>query len=379
MTDSSEARILALVAHSAGVSRVDLQARLGLPPTTVTSAVGRLLRRGAVTETAGQARRATSGRRPALLYPAGEQRLLGLVSWSRTGLRAVLCDFAGTELQDWQYPVTAADPLADPMAALKQAAGGRLIAVVVSVSQPYQQGVGSPAQPGEASLRLPQPGWLARFETDPAPVWSQRMAVPVLFENDANLEALGEAVSGAAAGEKCVIYIKLGERTTGAGLVLDGRLYRGASGFAGELAHVHLVDDGNLCVCGGRGCLLTRLGPALVESIRETFGADVSFSDVLARAIAGDRGPVRILGDIGRMVGTVTANLVTFLNPSALVIGGTLGPATRIVVDGLRESVEHFTSPVAASAVRIVAGDLGNRAELLGAIAVSREQAVAQA
>ena len=137
------------------------------------------------------------------------------MSWSRTGLRAVLCDFAGTELQDWQYPVTAADPLADPMAALKQAAGDRLIAVVVSVTQPYQQGVGSPAQPDDAGPRPARAGWLAQFETDPAPVWSRRMGVPVLFENDANLEALGEAVSGAAAGEGCVIYIKLGERTTG--------------------------------------------------------------------------------------------------------------------------------------------------------------------
>ena len=378
MADHNEARILALVTHSPGVSRVDLQTLLDLPPTTVTSAVSRLLRRGAVVEAPGEARRAAPGRRPALLHPPGEQRLLGLVSWSRSGLRTVLLDFAGDERGAWQYPADAADPLAAPMAALRDAGGDRLTAVVVAVAQPYQQGVGSPAQPQEAPARPQRATWLTSFATDPAPAWSRRAGVPVLFENDANLEALGEAVYGAAAGEANVIYIKLGEGVIGAGLVLNGRLYRGANGFAGELAHVHLADGGDLCVCGGRGCLLTKLGPALLGSIRETFGAGVSFSDVLARASAGDPGPVRILGDVGRMVGGVTANLVTFLNPSALVVGGTLGPAGRIVTDGLREAVGRYTSPVAASAVRVVGGALGERAELLGAIAVARDEAVAR-
>jgi predicted NBD/HSP70 family sugar kinase len=203
--------------------------------------------------------------------------------------------------------------------------------------------------------------------------------MPVLFENDANLEAVGESVYGAASGEDNVIFVKLGERATGAGLVLDGRLYRGANGFAGELAHVHLADNGKLCMCGGRGCLTTRLGNALIESIHETYGQDVTFSDILLRADAGDPGPARILSDVGRMVGSVLANLVTFLNPAVLVVGGNLGPAARVVIDGLRESVEQLTSPVAGSALRIAAGALGGKAELLGAIAVAQDYAVARA
>jgi predicted NBD/HSP70 family sugar kinase len=275
--------------------------------------------------------------------------------------------------------MTGEDPLAEPMAELARIAAGRMIAVVVSVAQPYQQGVGSPAQPqgGTASeTARPRAGWLTPFADDPAVAWSERLGVPVLFENDANLEAAGEAVQGAAAGEANVVYVKLGERSTGAGLILDGHLYRGANGFAGELAHVHFADNGKLCQCGGRGCLSTRLGPALLESIHETFGPDMTFRDVLARAEAGDPGPGRILGDVGRMVGRVMANLVTFLNPSVLVVDGTLGPAARFVAEGLRDSIEHYTSPIAASALRIEVGSLGERADLFGAIAVARDHAV---
>lgn len=377
--DRSEARILALVTYSPGVSRGDVRARLDLPPTTINSAVGRLLRQGQIAESPDPAKRSMSGRRPSLLLPAGGLRLLGLVSWSHARVETVLADFAGNELRVWEHPATDEEPLAAPIAALEQAGNGRMITVVVSVAQPYHQGVGSPRPPRNAPGR-PRAGWLARFdETDPARAWSARLGIPVLFENDANLEAVGESVYGAASGEANVIFVKLGERTTGAGLILDGRLYRGANGFAGELAHVHFVDNGRLCVCGGRGCLTTRLGNALIESIHETYGQDVTFSDVLLRADAGDPGPARILGDVGRMVGSVLANLVTFLNPSVLVVGGTLGPAARVVIDGLRESVEQLTSPVAASALRIAAGALGEKAELLGAIAVARDYALAQA
>jgi len=378
--DRSEARVLALVIHSPGISRGDVRARLDLPATTIASAVGRLLRQGLLTESPDAAKRTTSGRRPTLLLPGEGPRLFGLVSWSQARLRAVLADFAGNEQWAWQHQVTDSDPLAAPVAALTQAAHGRMVAVVISVAQPYHQGVGSPVTRQPASGQPPQTGWLTHFEeADPARQWSARLGLPVLFENDANLEAVGEAAYGAARGKSNVIFVKLGERAAGAGLVLDGRLYRGANGFAGELAHVHFADDGRLCPCGGRGCLSTRLGGALIGAIREACGPGVTFTDVLARADAGDPGPTRILGDVGRMVGSVLANLVTFLNPSVLVVDSTLGPAVRVVIDGLRESVEQLTSPVAASALRIVAGTLGEQAELLGAIEVARDHALARA
>jgi predicted NBD/HSP70 family sugar kinase len=381
MIDRSEARILALVAYSQGVSRTDLQAQLDLPATTVNSAVGRLLRRGEIAEVADDTKRSRTGRRPARLHLAAGDRLIGFVSWSwlDSRVRALLTDPGGRELSTWQYGAAGDEPLAEPLTRLAREASDRMIAIGVSVAQPYQQGVGSPNQSqGWPNLAAaPNPEWRLPSAADPARAWSERLGVPVLFENDANLEAVGESVMGAASGETNVVYVKLGDRSIGAGLILDGRLYRGANGFAGELAHVHFADNGKLCICGGRGCLSTSLGASLLESIHETFGAEVTFRDLLARADAGDPGPARILGDVGWMIGGVMANLMTFLNPSVLVVDGALGSAARFVVDGLRESIEHLTSPVAASALQIRAGSLGDRADLFGAIAVAREHALA--
>src|ERR1700742_1945090 len=383
MVDRNEARILALVAYSQGVSRTELQAQLDLPATTVNSAVGRLLQRGEIAEAADDAKRSRTGRRPARLHLAAGDRRIGFVSWSwlDSRVRAVLADLGGRELNAWQYGAGAGDPLADPLTRLASEGSDAMIAIVVSVAQPYQQGVGSPhqAQGWPSLASAPNPEWLLPSAADPARAWSERLDVPVLFENDANLEAVGESVLGVASDQTNVVYVKLGDRSIGAGLILDGRLYRGANGFAGELAHVHFSDNGKLCICGGRGCLSTSLGASLLESIHETFGAQVTFRDLLARADAGDPGPARILGDVGRMIGGVMANLITFLNPSMLVVDGTLGSAARFVVVGLRESIEHLTSPIAASALQIRPGSLGKRADLLGAIAVAREHALTSA
>src|ERR1700761_2258120 len=148
MIDRNEARILALVAYSQGVSRTDLQAQLGLPATTVNSAVGRLLRRGDIAEVADDTKRSRTGRRPARLHLAAGDRLIGFVSWSwlDSRVRALLTDLGGRELSAWQYGAGAGDPLAEPLNRLASAGAGAMLAIVVSVAQPYQPGGGSPHQ-----------------------------------------------------------------------------------------------------------------------------------------------------------------------------------------------------------------------------------------
>lgn len=378
MADRTDDRIVALVARSDGLSRIDLQAALGLPAATVTSAVARLLARGVLVEAPDPTRRSKSGRRPALLRVAGARPLIGVVSWSRDHVRTALASFAGEVVAAAEYPSHGDDVLDAPMQALAHPADGELSAVVVSVPAPYQRGVGSPVyrRIGPPRPEGERPRWIAVFDTDPASVWSERMGVPVLFENDANLALIGEAAVGVAAGLSEVIYLRVDGYSTGSGLLVGGRIHRGAAGFAGELAHVHVDDDGPLCACGGRGCLHFLLGPALMDSVREAFEVPVTFADLLRLADAGDPGPARILGDIGRTVGRALADIVTFLNPAAIVVDGSLGPAARFVVDGLREPIDRYASPIAATSVRILVGTLGVRADLFGAIALSRGEAL---
>lgn len=378
MADRTDDRIIALVARSDGLTRIALQAELGLPAATVTSAVGRLLARGVLVEAPDPTRRSKSGRRPALLRVAGRRPLIGVVSWNRDHVRTALASFAGDVVAATEHPAHGGDVLAAPMASLTEPTDGRLSAVVVSVPAPYQRGKGVPSfrRSGPPRAEPDRPRWLAAFDSDPASTWSERLGVPVVFENDANLALIGEASAGVAAGLHDVVYVKLNGYSAGSGLLVGGQVHRGANGFAGELAHLHVDDDGPLCACGGRGCLQTRLGPSLMDSVHNAFGTPVTFTDILRLAEAGEHGPSRILGEIGRTIGRPLADLVTFLNPAAIVVDGSLGPAARFVVDGLREPIDRYASPTAASHLRVLVGTLGPRADLFGAIALTRGEAL---
>jgi len=162
----------------------------------------------------------------------------------------------------------------------------------------------------------------------------------------------------------------------GAGLVLDGRLHRGTTGLAGEIAHVSVRDDGPLCLCGNRGCLATvyRNGPQLIDEIQTAYGLPITFEDMQSLAAHGDTGVRRILTDLGRTIGRPLADLAVLLNPDAIVIDGALGPAARYVVDGVREAVDRHAPPMISEALVVRPGTLGDNAQLLARVALARER-----
>ena len=191
------------------------------------------------------------------------------------------------------------------------------------------------------------------------------------MENDANLGALGEATFGAGRDIGSFLYIKLA-RSVGAGLVVGGDLHRGATGFAGELGHVHVRDDGPLCSCGGRGCLKGLLGDALVQAVQPAYAEPLTLRDVLDLAASGERGPRRVLEDLGRTVGRPLADFATLFNPAAIIVDGSFAPAVSYLISGIREALDRYAAPQAARAVSVLAGSLGDDADLLGAAALAR-------
>jgi predicted NBD/HSP70 family sugar kinase len=171
-----------------------------------------------------------------------------------------------------------------------------------------------------------------------------------------------------------MVYVMLGEHSVGAGLIVNGGLHRGATGFAGELAHIQIRDDGPLCSCGGRGCLI-HAGVSLLRSAQSAYDEPLSYPRILALADAGEAGLSRLLGDFGRAVGRPLADTTTMLNPEVIVVGGATGAGGRRIVDGIREAVNRYASPPAAEAVEVVAGETGEHADLLGAVALARNEA----
>jgi predicted NBD/HSP70 family sugar kinase len=133
-----------------------------------------------------------------------------------------------------------------------------------------------------------------------------------------------------------------------------------------------LVDpEGLVCRCGNRGCLETLAATgALVELLRRSHGQDFTVASMLAAARGGDLGCCRVIADAGRAIGRAVATLLNVLNPELLVIGGDLAAAGDLLLDGIRESVGRAALPEAARTTEIVAGVLGERAQVLGALAL---------
>jgi predicted NBD/HSP70 family sugar kinase len=216
------------------------------------------------------------------------------------------------------------------------------------------------------------PAWVG---VAPAEEMHRRLDLPIMVDNDANLAALAEAAFGAGRDAKDLIYLMISSGI-GAGLVLNGRLYRGAEGLAGELGHVLVDPEGAVCRCGNRGCLETVAGTdALAELLRRSHGEGLDGHAIVRLAVDGDLGARRVIADAGRAIGKAAATLVNVLNPELLVVGGDLAGAGELLLDGVRESLERSALPTAAKAATVVAGSLGDRAEVLGAIALVLSEA----
>jgi predicted NBD/HSP70 family sugar kinase len=211
------------------------------------------------------------------------------------------------------------------------------------------------------------PGWR---ELSPADELHRRLDVPVVVDNDANLGALAELDRGAARGVADVVYVKVASGV-GAGIVLGGRLHRGASGIAGEIGHVQIGEHGQVCRCGNRGCLETlAAAPRLLELLQPAYDEPLSTERLLELDDASDAGVRRVLSDAGRTIGRVLGDLCNSLNPEAVVVGGSLGLSPSLA-EGIRAAVDRYAQPDTAAAVRVVPGELGNRAEVIGAVSLA--------
>jgi predicted NBD/HSP70 family sugar kinase len=203
-------------------------------------------------------------------------------------------------------------------------------------------------------------------------VIAEHLRCPTYSENDANLAAAGEAASGAGAGFGTVLFVSLAFGTS-AGLVSNGRLHRGRTGLAGEIGHLHAVDNGQLCQCGGRGCFwLSTSIPALLEELAAAHHQQFTVGDISAAARRDQPGVVRALVGFGYALGRRLADAVVVLDPDAIVIDGALGDAALPIVEGVSQAVHRYAPPAMARELPIIPGTLGVAAPLVGAAALAR-------
>ncbi|HLF79217.1 MAG TPA: ROK family protein [Dehalococcoidia bacterium] len=261
------------------------------------------------------------------------------------------------------------------------AAGGRTLrAVGVSAPGPSNPAVGLVTSPPNL------PGWR---DVPLAALLSARLGLPCWIENDANAAALAEHRLGAGRGSRHMILVTLGTGI-GGGLILDGRLYHGASGAAGEIGHMQLVPGGPSCGCGRSGCLealasgiaLAREATALavaepvglVASLARQENVEPDARILDQAADAGDLAADAIIRQAGRYLGAGLTNLVDVFNPEVIVIGGSLRKLGQRYLGTAYEVVEREAFRQSKSDVRFVEATLGDEAPAVGAALVALDR-----
>lgn len=218
------------------------------------------------------------------------------------------------------------------------------------------------------------PGWVG---VPVAGRVAEHLGVPSWVDNDATLGTLAEQRWGALRGVDDGIFLKLSDGV-GAGLVLDGRLYRGPDGTAGEIGHV-AVDPGDrfaaVCRCGHRGCLETLVSTRTVTAMLEPLlGAPLTVADVVARARDGDAPSARVLADTGHHVGVALAGLCTVLTPRRIVVGGELAQAGDLLLGPLHAALGAAALPGTTRTADVVVAELAEHAPVLGALALALDR-----
>jgi predicted NBD/HSP70 family sugar kinase len=354
-------------------TRAELTVLTGLSRPTVSAALAELTANGLVIEEVKPSTGPLGGRPASVIRLSRAAGLVVGLDIGRRHIRVAVADLGHTVIGEdvIRLPFDAdeeADDVLDQAVALLD----RTLATIDgSRAEVDSVGLGLPA-PMTTSGRIGSPpllpAWASMVAADEV---AARIGRPVRVENDANLGALGEYMWGAGRDCTGLVYVKVATGI-GGGIVLDGRLYRGTIGTAGELGHVTLDARGPMCRCGNRGCLeLSAGGRALLEHARQSHPHLREFLDLVRTAVDGDPGCRRLLADAGHQLGVALGGLVNLLNPDRIVLGGELGPASSLLLEPLRRGLADTAMPAAAEAVDVVPAKLGEHAAALGAIALA--------
>jgi predicted NBD/HSP70 family sugar kinase len=365
--------VIETLRSNGGLTRSALARATGLSRTTISTLLAELIEQRLVTEDSapGPPGRRGAGRPATVVRLDHSAGAAVSIDVGARHLAVAVGDLAHRVMAEHWTPLPAGHRAEEVMerataltAQMLHEAGveaNSVIGVAMGLPAPISQPAGVVASsnilPGWAGLRA-------------GPEMSERLGMPVFIENDTNLGALAESAWGAGAGFDHLAYIKAATGI-GAGLVQDGKLFRGTTGTAGEIGHMTVAEEGPICRCGNRGCLeLYAGGAALLEALRQSHPSIDSLDQVVELAHENHPACIRVLADAGRHIGVAIANLINLFNPRRIIVGGELAGAGETLLEPMRVAVRRSAVQTAVEAVEIVPGVLGQRAEVLGGLAL---------
>jgi len=365
--------LLNLIWREPQPSRADLARLSGLSRSTVSGIVTELISTGLVLES--HVAPSNGGRPPIALRTADERfHLLG-VELGASHITAVRTDLRGRIIETAHAHH---DVQIDPdgsMAIMGDMVEGLIdpdtsgVAIGLAVPSPLD-----PKRPGRLSERI-LPAWTG---WRPAELLQARTGLPVFMDNDANLGALAEHWWGVGQGIGEFAYLKLGTGV-GAGLILDGEIYRGAFGIAGEIGHTAIDPNGPRCRCGLTGCLEAMVGAqSLVARAQKALTKDIpDLQSLLLDAMSGDNDARALVSEAGRYLGIAVANLVNLVNPGMVVLGGQLPSAGEILFSPLLSAMQERSLSTSWESAEVRPSALGREAVALGAATLVLQAALA--
>ncbi|MEU8425276.1 ROK family protein [Micromonospora sp. NPDC048835] len=387
--DPLHVRLLRLLRDEGAVSRAELGDRLQMPRPRMLAELDRLVALGYVAEAGLAASR--GGRRSTLVELNPKLRFAAV----DLGASSMDVEVVNGRLEPVAHYAEAADIRNGPKVTLQRVnellhkarvdgAYERLDAVGIGVPGPVSFRDGVPVSPPI------MPGW-DRFPV--RELLSREHGCPAVVDNDVNIMAIGERHGGVAHSVDDFLFVKIGTGI-GCGIYLTGEVYRGTDGCAGDIGHIQVDSHGPMCSCGNVGCLealfsgaalakdalaAARSGtsPALAE--RLSLRGVVTALDVAEGAVEGDVTCIQLIRDGGRRVGGVLAGLVSFTNPSMIVIGGGLAQLGHILLAEIRSVVYRRSLPLATGNLPVVLSELGGRAGVTGAAVLASDVAFGEA
>ncbi|MGC4874769.1 ROK family protein [Micromonospora sp. DT43] len=382
-------RLLRLLRDEGAVSRAELGDRLQMPRPRLLAELDRLVALGYVAEAGLAASR--GGRRSTLVELNPKLRFAAV----DLGASSMDVEVVNGRLEPVAHYAEPADIRNGPKVTLQRVnellhkarvdgAYERLDAVGIGVPGPVSFRDGVPVSPPI------MPGW-DRFPV--RELLSREHGCPAVVDNDVNIMAIGERHGGVAHSVDDFLFVKIGTGI-GCGIYLTGDVYRGTDGCAGDIGHIQVDAHGPMCSCGNVGCLealfsgaalakdataAARSGssPALAE--RMGLRGAVTALDVAEGAVEGDVTCIQLIRDGGRRVGGVLAGLVSFTNPSMIVIGGGLAQLGHILLAEIRSVVYRRSLPLATGNLPVVLSELGGRAGVAGAAVLASDVAFGEA
>jgi len=372
--------VLRLIWQEKNTSRADIARHLCLSRSTVSEIVDNLLKTGLIKEVG--AGKSSGGRRPIVLEFQDDARWILGVDLGATHVSVALTNLRGKVLawKEKDHPVRT-DPEGTRSLIIKLCdecldewgnGSRRLLRIGVAVPSPVD-----PLSPKMLS-EVVIPAWKGKTGLEQL---QQRYGVPVHVDNDANLGALAERWWGAGKDIDDFIYIKIAHGI-GAGYILNGEIYRGGGGVAGEMGHFPIDPNGPLCVCGSRGCLATFVStPALNERTAKLLKKykNSILKDKVARlaeidraASAGDKLALKLVKEVADYIGIAIAGWFNLMNPKLAILGGGLDNLSDLILKPLKSKVRNSTL-VSKAAVDIKTSELGPRAIAIGAATLALE------